>query len=584
MYQLGLPLYNPRDRGRLNALRNIVAAVSDELRQQQSVAQGIVDFTVNDLPRILRNNTPLPLLASDTQNPQRISPYDFEILDLIQMLNRPDVFSGVRELVDHLDIQTLRASLEGAELIGIDESIVETPLPHSTLAYLKSVAFRMYRRDDGTIDEAAGPILDEMRMQLRDDESFESEIKLLGYIRNNFVAYVSALTALSFGRQPFVVLHGPLVRAIGGFSQLTFDYRTAHKLLNINLSDAGEFQPPVAGVTPVQGDVFTTYNLSFNTDEIVDGDRNLHRFNDFCLRSCGRRCATNKVFPDRAVPPDRQRVTQKMVTERDYPGFCLYFWVLRSLVDLSRLRRLTITSAVEDVSAATEMTRLVLPSLFATPQALQQINSSSLQAALRATHINYPTQPHQRPGLYKQVKSTIEQLRLSDSNIFSYLLAEGQYTTPVQIYRYRTRNTYSQVLNDEGLGIRNEFERILEALFPEQIQNSTHPGYRVLMSYVRTSPLREPIRVEYFDLPHLTPPERVIGPVYLLSLPYQEYGMPVILYYADKLARTPTRLVRTIIEREYLDLVLQNRFSDPVSIMRVLGRLTRGYLQRDGLQ
>jgi hypothetical protein len=103
------------------------------------------------------------------------------------------------------------------------------------------------------------------------------------------------------------------------------------------------------------------------------------------------------------------------------------------------------------------------------------------------------------------------------------------------------------------------------------------------MSYVRTTPLREPIRVEFFDLPHLQPPEQVIGPTFLLSLPYQEYGIPMILYYADKLARTPTQLVRAIIEREYYDLVLQNRFSDPVDIMRVLGRLTRNYFQREGL-
>jgi len=143
------------------------------------------------------------------------------------------------------------------------------------------------------------------------------------------------------------------------------------------------------------------------------------------------------------------------------------------------------------------------------------------------------------------------------------------------------------MLGDSQWGIDNDFDPILDKLFPAASTQSAlgfHPGYRVLMSYVRSTPLREPIRVEYFDLPHLTPPQRVIGPLYLLSLPYQEYGMPVILYYADKLARTPTRLIRTIIEREYLELVLQNRFSDPVSIMSVLGRLTRGYFQREGLR
>jgi hypothetical protein len=104
------------------------------------------------------------------------------------------------------------------------------------------------------------------------------------------------------------------------------------------------------------------------------------------------------------------------------------------------------------------------------------------------------------------------------------------------------------------------------------------------MSYLRTTPLREPIRVEYFDLPNVASHRKLIGSIYLLSLPYQEYGLPVLLYYADKLARTPVKLIRTIIEREYMDLVLQNRFSDPVSILRVLGRLTRGYFQREGFR
>ena len=41
-----------------------------------------------------------------------------------------------------------------------------------------------------------------MRLQLREDEAFENENKLLSYIRNNFIAYVSALVALAFGRKP----------------------------------------------------------------------------------------------------------------------------------------------------------------------------------------------------------------------------------------------------------------------------------------------------------------------------------------------------------------------------------------------
>ncbi len=566
MTQMSLPLYNPQDRGRLNALQNILLAVSDELRQQGPVIGGIIDFTVNEFPGVLRQNTPLDILSASAANPILASPYPFEILDLVQMPNRPQVFQNIGSLIANLNVDNLKSPLQDVELIGIDESQVDNPLPQSSLVFLKSIAFRMYKFPDGTSDEAVGPILSRVRMQLREDESFEAENKLLSYIRNLFIAYISALTALSYGRRPFIVLHGPLVRAIGGFTHLRFDYQTVRDLLNINLEDVGQFPLPGGASTPVlQGDNATEYNLSLAPYDAGNGEENLRRFNEFCRLYCSQ-CIVDAT---------------RRIEERIYPGFCIYFWVLRSLVDLCRLAQITVVSAVENVSRATEMTRFVLPSLLALPQARRQIERFGLRRALNAVNIRYPDQRY-RGELYQRAKHTVERLNLSDSNLFSYILAEGQYTAPVQIYRYRTRNTFVEVLYDPELGIRDEFEPILNAFFPSMAQGS-HPGYRVLMSYVRTTPLREPIRVEYFDLPHLLPAERVIGPAYLLSLPYQEYGIPMILYYADKLARTPTQLVRAIIEREYYDLVLQNRFSDPVAIMQVLGRLTRNYFQREGL-
>jgi len=331
-------------------------------------------------------------------------------------------------------------------------------------------------------------------------------------------------------------------------------------------------------------DSFTTQNMSSIPRDATNGEQNLRRFNEFCLKRCGRRCASGRVLPNRAIPRDQPKIDQEMIRERYYPGFCLYFWMLRSLLDLARLSQISVASVIEDVSAATEMTRFVLPSLLAMPRVHQYVKLSALQAPLKAIGINALAEPERRRDLYRQTKRIIDMLRLSDSTIFSYVLTEGQYTAPVQVYRYRTQNTFDRVLGDSWLGIRDEYENILEALFPEHVHSGTHPGYRVLMSYVRTTPLREPIRIEYFDLPHFIPHKMIIGPLYLLSLPYQEYGLPVILYYADRLARTPTNLVRTIIEREYLELILQNRFSDPISIMRVLGRLTRGYFQREGVR
>lgn len=44
--QLSLQLdYDPRDRGKLNSLQNIIASISDELRKQAPIAQELVGFT-----------------------------------------------------------------------------------------------------------------------------------------------------------------------------------------------------------------------------------------------------------------------------------------------------------------------------------------------------------------------------------------------------------------------------------------------------------------------------------------------------------------------------------------------------------
>ncbi len=238
------------------------------------------------------------------------------------------------------------------------------------------------------------------------------------------------------------------------------------------MAEAGEFEVPSGKGKPVlTGVTATRYNLPLVPQEAVDGDTNLRKFNEFCLKSCGRQCARRRVYPDEALPPARDNVTQGMIKGRAYPGFCLYFWMLRSLLDLCRLSGTVVVSVVEDVSAATEMTRRVLPSLFAEPSARTAI-SGALTRAMKAINVTLPTQPHQRGELYRQTKNLIGRLTLSDSNIFSYVLSEGEYTAPVQAYRYQTQNTFVEALADSWLGIPDNFRLILNALFPTARRSS----------------------------------------------------------------------------------------------------------------
>lgn len=585
MSQMQLPL-TPNDKGRRNALQNILLSIQDELRRQAPVAGEIVSFSVEVMPNLIQSCAPIPLLSAHNQSPSPVSPYDFQALDLLS--NRPSgqsVFRSVDQLVDHLDVNTIAEFFKDVELIGIDESRVDSPLVHSAATFLKSAAFRMYRMPNGEADEAAGPIVSQLEIEPREDA--ELRYQLIGYIRNNYVAYVSALTALAFSRKPVVVLHGPLVRAIGSFSRIVFDFEEAEKLFNLGEQDIADFQVAPNRQAQYQPDSFTPHNMSNIPTETADGSKNLQRFHRFCIHECGRKCndipALSKNSP--TIPNDANKDEVAALKRRRYPGFCLYFWILRSLFDLVRLTPTVVASAVEDVSAATEMTRILLPSILAQDSHRKAI-ATSLKQTLKTLNISILTNVNSRQDIYKRARELIKRLKITDSGLMTHLLLEGQYTSPVQIYRYRSQRVHGELFADNTLGVEDEFEEILNVLFPEKprpINGATHPGYRIMMSYVRTTPIREPVRFEYFHLPAKYEPASLIAPLYALSIPYQEYGLPIILYYADKIARTPTDLIRRIIDYEYLDLILSQRYSDPVKIMEILGHLSRGYFQREGL-
>jgi len=553
LLQLSLPLPSPRDRGRVDALKNIIFTIEYEFdaRQTNSAAEisKVIEFCVKQFSDILQQCQPFDLQAFQPSF-LSVSPFPFQIHDLISNRNQREVFSTLNDLVRSLDLPKLSNRLQGSEIIGIDESIVDIPLPQSNFTFLKSIAFRMYKNPNNTLQESFGPIVSRLRTQLGDSNEFENENKLIGYIRNIYVAYVSALSSLQYGRNPFIVLHGPLVRAIGGFSFIIFDYKTAKELLSIDIDRAGDFNAPTEIKT------------------VIKGDENLKEFHEFCINTCQRQCAqhmSNQWEKD-AIPQENSRANKKTIQNRKYPGFCLYFWVLRRLFDLNaeHSRRMTVASVVENISRATEMTSLILPSL------LEKLENSS-----------NPQQPfaeipssNQRSDFFRKVKEVREKYRLTDATLFTFALNEGQYTVPVQIYRYRERNTYVQVLNDNSLGVYDGLGHILNTWFPID-------SYKLLMSYLRTTPFREPVRVEFFNIGEGSDYyKEVIGAIYLLSLPYQQYGLPIILYYADKLAHTPNKLIEILVGKSYLDILQTKQISDPVQIMQLLGKLSRNYFER----
>jgi len=83
------------DRGKLNATRSIIAAISDELREEQGNTSSVVDFLTEEFPVILEAEEPISILSTDGEE---ISPEDFEIKDFVQADDRPDVYGRLRIL------------------------------------------------------------------------------------------------------------------------------------------------------------------------------------------------------------------------------------------------------------------------------------------------------------------------------------------------------------------------------------------------------------------------------------------------------------------------------------------------------
>jgi hypothetical protein len=68
------------------------------------------------------------------------------------------------------------------------------------------------------------------------------------------------------------------------------------------------------------------------------------------------------------------------------------------------------------------------------------------------------------------------------------------------------------------------------------------------MSFVRTSALKTPIRVEFLEQGNAENWKGVLASIYIASLPYSSYGLPIFLYYADKMARMPKQVISMVTE------------------------------------
>ena len=126
---------------------------------------------------------------------------------------------------------------------------------------------------------------------------------------------------------------------------------------------------------------------------------------------------------------------------------------------------------------------------------------------------------------------------------------KSEFTAPLPIRRYFTCDR-----NEDIFGFRFGSSFVSEAPAREawiaNIVDTLYPfkDYRMLMSFVRTSELKAPIRVEFLESGDVKNWHEVLASIYITSLPYSSYGLPIFLYYADKMARMPKVVISTVTE------------------------------------
>jgi hypothetical protein len=161
------------------------------------------------------------------------------------------------------------------------------------------------------------------------------------------------------------------------------------------------------------------------------------------------------------------------------------------------------------------------------------------------------------------------------------------YTNPVPIRRYFSVLDNQNVIGDAQLAqrISSTSDSVQNLALQNMLEQTLKfPDYKVLMSYVRTSELKAPIRVEFFETGNW---QNIVPFVYAVSQPYSSFGLPIFLYFADKIARVPKSVISTVttelLMKKAVEYVTKNPQGDMHFVQIVnalLNKFRRDFTQR----
>lgn len=443
----------------------------------------------------------------------------------------PDTYTIGRSKFNKNILSTVCSQMEGKWIISVDESIVDNESFVGQVAYRHSCAFGYKIPDPQTSKtERILAVSSMLRLQDEEDEDFERKMQFLSYLLNLYVAFYTAKILESYDEPLYsIILHGPLIRQIGPFMNLLFRKEDLKKILTADLEPPSEVADEVK--TIADGGL-----LDLIVEE-VDYKNSVGRFVD--------------LF---AASTERQQKIEQRVNEGEIPGICIYFSLLRKLSDLADKMDCSLIGCVE-TAHSTEYSRLYVQ------YQIERfgLEDSGNQTILRQLFETYDVE-FSEENFVDQFQEFITKSGWDDEMLQSFSLKfdgecsiESEFTNPVPIRRYFTSRGNDRIFKVQfgslsSLGDAREplISDIIDKLFP-------FDSYRMLMSFVRTSELRAPIRVEFLGRGNAETWNAILASIYVASLPYSSYGLPIFLYYADKMARMPKKIISTVTESYLLE-------------------------------
>jgi len=442
--------------------------------------------------------------------------------------------------------------MKGKWIVAIDESMIDEEVLSGNISYRHSAAFGM--RIDETGREPKEKMLAlSSAVKIQEEEHFKDKMMFISYLMNLFTAYYTAEFLTSIGeRVHSIIIHGPLIRQLGPFMELGFKRDVLNKVFSLgrNIEFEDNISPEIKALA--EGKLLQEILDSENYKECVEQVKGY-------IGSLGK---------------------------DESSGISLYLCLLKKLYDLSKAENFYVIGCVE-TARSSEYSDIYFRYQVERYLDENKDKRQTFEELLQRFGIQ-PQADLKACFLQLREKAGWDDEKLSFFSV-KYDAAQQRicYTNPVPIRRYFSVLDNQNVIGDAQLAqrISSTSDRAQNLALKNMLkQTLKFPDYKVLMSYVRTSELKAPIRVEFFETGNW---QNIVPFVYAVSQPYSSFGLPIFLYFADKIARVPKSVISTVttelLMKKAVEYVTKNPQGDMHFVQIVnalLNKFRRDFTQR----